>query len=176
VTGRRIWLAVMTAGVAAVVVLSWALPFRYAPIVREQAHRRGLDPYLVAAVIRVESGFRPHVRSRRGAVGLMQLMPSTAQWVSKQSGIRGRLDEPAVNIAVGCWYLRYLIKRFHKLRLALAAYNSGPQSVDGWLADGQLGPDADTARIPYPETREFVRRVLWFYRMYHVVYGLWPGG
>jgi soluble lytic murein transglycosylase len=174
---RRLWLVLMGLVVAASVAVSWALPFQYAGVIRTEARRHGLDPYLVAAVVRVESGFRADARSRQGAVGLMQLMPATARWVTTKSGIRGPLEDPAANVAYGSWYLHYLLHRYGgNLRLALAAYNSGPEVVDRWLSRGQWNTDADPAHIPYPETRAFVERVLWFRRLYRLVYGLWPGG
>jgi soluble lytic murein transglycosylase len=154
-------------------------PFAYRPVVVSQAQRYGLDPFLVAAVIRVESRFQPNARSRRGAIGLMQLLPTTAQWIEQQTGQPGlsaRLTDPAVNVALGSWYLTYLLKRFgHNWVLALAAYNAGPATVRRWLKHGQLGhPAGQVAAIPYPETRAFVRRVLLFRTVYRYAY-YWLG-
>jgi soluble lytic murein transglycosylase len=176
-TARRLWLILLGLIVAAAVAVVWALPFPYAGTIRQEADRQGVDPYLVAAVVRVESGFRPTVRSNRGAVGLMQILPSTASWVAEKSGIQGNLNDPAVNIAVGTWYLGYLLRRYGgNLRLALAAYNSGPRVVDEWIRQGLFSPADPPSRIPYPETRVFVTRVTWFYQLYRLVYGSWPGG
>lgn len=151
----------------------WA-PFPYQPTVMGAARRQHLSPYLLAAVIRVESHFRPDVVSRRGAVGLMQLEPSTAQWIAAKMGRPGtsRLTDPATNVTLGSWYLKYLMTRFHgNLTLALAAYNGGPGTVDRWIASGVLKEDrSDYANIPYPETKNFVRRVTRYQHAYQWMY------
>ncbi|MCL5116363.1 MAG: lytic transglycosylase domain-containing protein [Firmicutes bacterium] len=151
----------------------WA-PFPYQPTVLKVAQEEHLNPYLVAAVIRVESRFRPTVVSRRGAVGLMQLMPSTAVWIAAKTHRQGALDltNPATNIALGTWYLKYLLMRYHQNRtLALAAYNGGPETVDRWLGQGILTQrQSSSTPIPYPETANFVRRVSRFEVAYRIMY------
>lgn len=143
-----------------------ALPLRHDDIIRQQARDKGLDPYLIAAVIYQESGFRPRP-SRAGAQGLMQILPETARYIARKSGgTRFRvsdLADPQVNIAYGTWYLRYLLRRYERHEvLALAAYNAGEGRVDGWLKHAGLhGEQFDVARhIPFPETRAYVTRVL----------------
>lgn len=151
--------------------LNWAVPLQHAPAIFASAAHEHVDPWLVAAVIRAESGFRPDVVSQRGAVGLMQVLPGTAGWIRGQTGIRGALTAPAANIALGTWYLSYLLARYHgDDTLALAAYNGGPHVVDDWLKAGVLSPSSPPAKIPYTETREFVTRVLWLRRIYGLVY------
>jgi len=151
----------------------WA-PFPYQPTVMKISRNEQLNPYLVAAVIRVESRFRPDVVSRRGAVGLMQLMPSTALWISSKTSTNRSplLTDPITNIALGSWYLKYLMTRFHdNVTLTLAAYNGGPETVDRWLSAGILDDSQRSYRpIPYPETRNFVRRVTEFEHTYRVMY------
>lgn len=127
------------------------------------AHR--VDPLLVRAMIRAESGFRPAVVSHKGAVGLMQLRPDTAQEVAGKLGLSGfrpeRLTDPETNIRLGTWYLAELLKRFPDRRLALAAYNAGPTRVSGWM---RQHPKADAATVlrkaGYRETRDYVAQVL----------------
>lgn len=174
-TGRRIWwtlLALLLIGAAG---LSWAAPFPYQQEVTLAARHNGLDPLLVAAVIRTESSFHPHAQSRRGAVGLMQVMPSTGHWIQTKLGSSGNLWDPDVNIEIGAWYLRYLLNRYHgHIKLALAAYNSGPEVVDMWLQNKTIQPGVSPSSIPYPETRDFVQRVLAFYWIYRVVYVGFP--
>jgi soluble lytic murein transglycosylase-like protein len=117
--------------------------------VREAASRHGLDPLLVHAVIRAESGYDPRAVSRKGAAGLMQLMPETAVRYS----VPDRFD-PAMNLEGGARYLRYLLGVFGgNLSLALAAYNAGERAV---LRSGTRIPD-------YPETVAYVRRVRGYY-------------
>jgi soluble lytic murein transglycosylase len=139
-------------------------PLRYETVIRSHAETYGLDPALVAAVIHTESRFRPTTRSPAGAVGLMQLLPETAQGIATRTG-GGRfttadLDDPEINIRYGCWYLRHLRTRYARYAnaedLALAAYNAGQTNVDRWLA---RTPRGRPVAIPFPETRDYVRRV-----------------
>jgi peptidoglycan lytic transglycosylase len=143
-----------------------ALPLRHDDIIRQQAHDKGLDPALIAGVIYAESHFRDQT-SQAGAKGLMQLMPGTADYIARKSGgtafTQGDLATPQVNIAYGAWYLRYLLEHYDGREiLALAAYNAGEGKVDGWAADasarGERFRVAD--HIPFPETRNYVHRVL----------------
>ncbi len=154
------------------------LPFPYANIVEAQARRNGLDPALVAAVIRVESGYQPDVVSDRGARGLMQIMPETARWIRQHGGGQPaahiNLSNPGQNIALGSWFLAYLLGRYaHNTVLALAAYNSGPAVTDGWIRRRILTFHSRNGNaIPYPETRYFVARVLRYSRWYRMMYGI----
>lgn len=97
------------------------------------AQRFDLDPAMVLAIIEVESGFDPRAVSPRGAMGLMQLRPSTARAVARELGIPWRSDEalfdPRLNIVLGSGYLRSLLERFDDSAVALAAYNAGPTRV-----------------------------------------------
>lgn len=120
---------------------------RIGQLIRHHADRQSLDPRLIQAVIQVESGFRADALSRRGAMGLMQLMPDTAKLLA----VRDPWD-PGENIRGGTTYLRSMLDRFQRLDLALAAYNAGPTAVDRY---GGLPP--------YGETRNYVRRVLQLY-------------
>jgi soluble lytic murein transglycosylase len=174
---RRMFLvaAVALFGViAAVVMAPWAdkavqelaLPLRHDDIIRQQAAEKNLDPSLIAGVIYVESHFRDQT-SHAGAKGLMQLMPQTADYIARKSGgtrfQQGDLATPQVNIAYGSWYLRYLLEKYDGSNtLALAAYNAGEGKVDEWWHAAQArGENFDVARhIPFPETRDYVTRVL----------------
>ncbi len=117
-------------------------PLRYPAIVRTHARNYDLDPALLAAVIYSESRFRPHVRSARGAIGLMQLLPSTAEGIATRTGgtrfVPSDLDDPELNVRYGAWYLRYLRRHYaarpDAMQLALAAYNAGMANVDSWVA------------------------------------------
>ncbi len=119
-------------------------PGSFRSLLEEAARRYGLDPALVEAVVRAESGFNPAATSPAGAMGLMQLMPATARAL-------GVLDpyDPVQNVHGGVRYLRGLVDRFGDLTLALAAYNAGPAAVQRY---GGVPP--------YPETRAYVERVL----------------
>ncbi len=149
-------------------------PLEHVAAVRAGAERNRLDPALVAAVIYTESGFDQHVRSSQGAVGLMQVLPSTAREIARQSGgaafAVSDLATPRINVLYGCFYLRRLLDRFEgSLVEALAAYNAGAARVEGWrtAAGGQLA----VADIPYEETRSYVEQVLHLRAIYAHVYG-----
>lgn len=150
-------------------------PFPYRATVEAQAARAGLDPLLVLAVIRNESRFKPDSVSSRGARGLMQVEPATGAWIAAQHGADfspDRLYDPAVNIAYGTWYLGVLQREFSgRTPAALAAYNAGLGRVRAWLRGGVWsGGAGDLSRIPYPETRHFVARVLRDWHVYRLLY------
>lgn len=141
-------------------------PVKYTEQVERYSGEFGVDPDLVYAVIRTESGFREDVESGAGAIGLMQMMPSTFDWL--QEKLEGEivyspdmLTDPDVSIRYGTYYLSYLIERYGDERTALAAYNAGGAAVDGWLEDGSLSSDGRTLdTIPYSETQAYVDKVL----------------
>jgi soluble lytic murein transglycosylase len=138
-------------------------PLRYPAIVRGHARTYDIDPALLAAVIYSESRFRPHVRSRRGAIGLMQLLPSTAEGIATRTGgtafVASDLDDPEINVRYGAWYLRHLRQHYagrpDAMTLALAAYNAGMANVDSWIAGTQPG---QPLQIPaaFAETRHYL--------------------
>jgi len=140
-------------------------PLDHADYIDRSSSQNQLDPALVAAVIFEESGFEDGSRSKAGAVGLMQLMPTTAIWIATKTGGADfrvtDLTDPGVNIAYGCWYLRYLIDRYGSSELALAAYNGGSENVDRWLADAsnENREFSSVTDIPWQETRDYVARV-----------------
>lgn len=119
----------------------------------------GIDPVFVLALVRVESGFSPSARSRRGAVGLMQIMPETAREMAVRLGLdpaRLVLDDPETNIRLGIKYLQILRQEFGDDHVAiLAAYNAGPTKVRQW----RKGERLDLSAILFPETKAFVQRV-----------------
>lgn len=145
-----------------------ALPLRHEDVIRQQAADKGLDPALIAGVIYAESRFRDQT-SPAGAKGLMQILPSTADYIAVKSGgtqfEQGDLATPQINIAYGSWYLAYLLEKYGgNERLALAAYNAGEGKVDEWIGSGQRPDRVET--IPFPETRDYVQRVLEARRQY----------
>jgi soluble lytic murein transglycosylase len=152
-------------------------PLEYEDAITDEARRQGLDPALVAAVVNAESGFLPDSRSSQGAVGLMQLLPETARFVAglpdRPSPSPDRLEDPAVNIAYGTRYLRYLVDRYGTVPLALAAYNGGETNLSEWLDEAAVrGESLDIPHdIPFTETRGFVTRVLDTAPIYRRTYG-----
>ncbi len=122
-----------------------------------------LDPYLVCGVIFTESAFHTEAKSNVGALGLMQLMPATGLEEAELLEIEGvtedRLTEPALNIRLGCNYLRKLLDEFGTESVALAAYNAGPGRARQWLKEYGKKEDGSILYIPYPETSKYVGRV-----------------
>jgi soluble lytic murein transglycosylase len=157
-----------------------SLPLTNAGVIREQASAKHLDPALIAAVIYAESKFEPHP-STAGAQGLMQILPATAYYLAHLSGgtrfHASDLATPSVNIAYGSYYLRYLLDHYHgNEMLAVAAYNGGLANVDSWVAHANDEGHALSANaIPFPETREYVRRVMDAQQLYRTTYPLQLG-
>ena len=147
-------------------------PIKYTEEVEQSAAEFGVDEALIYAVIRTESGFRPEVESSAGAVGLMQLMPTTFEWL--QPKLDGdviysaeRLKEPAVNIRYGTFFISYLTERYGSLDTACAAYNAGTTTVDGWLGDSRYSSDGVTlSSIPFKETERYVEKIKSAYEIY----------
>jgi soluble lytic murein transglycosylase len=151
------------------------LPLTNASIIREQAAAKHLDPALIAAVIYAETKFDPRP-STAGAQGLMQILPATAYYLAHLSGgtrfTASDLDTPSINVAYGSYYLRYLLDHYNgNEMLAVAAYNGGLANVDGWAAQANTsGGELTVATIPFPETREYVQRVLAAQQTYRATY------
>ena len=152
-----------------------ALPLQDASVIRQQAAEKHLDPALIAAVIYAETKFDPRPSSA-GAEGLMQILPSTAEFLAHLSGgVRFQTDDlatPAINIAYGSYYLRYLLDHYEgNEMLAVAAYNAGLTNVDEWVAGARAqGRELTVEAIPFPQTREYVRRVQSAQRAYRATY------
>ena len=150
---------------------SWWLklrhPLEYEHIVLGHAGNYDLDPALIAAVIYRESRFDPNAVSESGAVGLMQLLPDTAEGIAELTGGEGfvasDLYDPEINVRYGAFYLRRLLTKYDgDLELALAAYHAGQGNVDEWLDQG--------GRIEFAETREYVDDVLELSERYRKAY------
>jgi soluble lytic murein transglycosylase len=150
-------------------VMRTIYPLRYAETIREVSEENDLEPTFVAAVIYTESRFRPGAESHQEAYGLMQLLPQSARFIQRRSGIEGDYRNPKVNIRLGTWFLGYLNDRYDgDERLMLAAYNSGEGSVDAWTSDEGFDIKKD---IPYKETRQYVDRALEAQKTYRDLYG-----
>ena len=152
---------------------NYIYPYPYREIVTRYSLAYGLDSALVAAVIHAESAFEKDAQSPVGAEGLMQLMPDTSKWIAGRLGEehRGAFDEE-INIRYGSWYLAMLLKEFRGNEvLALAAYNAGPGNVHKWMRNyGWKADFRDPEKIPFRETREYVKRVLREKMKYKVLY------
>ncbi len=154
----------------------FAYPLPYYEHMAESAALYQVDPFLVAAVIKVESKFDPEALSPRGARGLMQIMPATGRWAAEQMGLNDfqedMLFDPVINIKIGTWYLANLKEEFNgRLPLVIAAYNGGRGKVKTWLTEGTWdGTYEGRENIPFTETRNFLQRVLDNYEEYRNTY------
>ncbi|PYO13439.1 MAG: hypothetical protein DMD75_05650 [Candidatus Rokuibacteriota bacterium] len=143
-------------------------PYAWRDEMREAAQRRGIDPYLVAAVVREESSYYPRATSPVGARGLMQLMPATARLMAPT----GDLEDPGFNIELGTRFLAGLMREFNDPRLALAAYNAGANRVRQWLSTRRSDDiEAFVEQIPFDETRLYVKKVVLSWDEYRRIYG-----
>ena len=152
-------------------------PFPFRAIIEAEARDRGVDPFLAAALIRQESMFNPTARSGVGALGLMQVMPATGASLARRLGVAGfkpdMLTRPELNVHFGMAYLADQLRSYGgRLDLVLAAYNAGPGRVSRWRAFPEYQDRLLFAeRIPYEETRDYVRIVQNNRRMYALLYG-----
>jgi soluble lytic murein transglycosylase len=142
-------------------------PLRYEQIVRGHARHYDLDAALLAAVIYQESKFKADARSKSGAIGLMQLLPATAEGIAVHTGGNAfrisDLYEPEINVRYGAWYLHHLMEKYGDERTALAAYNAGQDNIDRWRRQG--------VGVQFAETRAYVNRVEDLKRIYRDAYG-----
>ena len=158
--------------------LELRFPLAYRDLVADQAWQTGLPEDWIYGVIRQESVFNPTVASQAGALGLMQLMPGTAQELAVAAGDpapgRGAILEPERNISLGSTYLARMRDRFGHPALATAAYNAGPHRVARWLPEACTEADLWIVAIPFAETRGYVERVLAYRIIYRARLGLEP--
>ena len=175
------------------VVLRQIYPLQYETYVEKYSEKNNLDKYLVYAVIKVESNFKPEATSSAGAIGLMQLMEETAverlnvisssENSSNENNLlnaasineetdNNDLYDPETNKKIGTSYLAYLIELYDgNIVLALTAYNAGLGNVEKWIKDGIIKADgSDIENIPYKETENYVRKILSSYQMYLKIY------
>ncbi|MFQ3574373.1 MAG: transglycosylase SLT domain-containing protein [Thermodesulfovibrionales bacterium] len=146
-------------------------PHVFADEISEASRHTGIDPLLIMAIIREESRYDTEARSIAGAIGLMQLMPSTAKNFQRISHVsfsdNRQLYNPRINIAIGTAYLKHLIKQFGSLPPSIAAYNAGEEPVNQWIKSGNYkGIDEFIEDIPYSETNNYVKKVLTSYFEY----------
>ena len=155
-------------------MLTKVYKLEYTEYVKKYANEYNVDEYLIYAIIKAESNFEPNAESHRGAKGLMQLMYSTAEDISKRIGIElneENILEPDININLGTKYISMLIQKYNNTNLALAAYNAGSGNVDGCIEKGTLKSDgSDIENVPFTETNNYVRKILRDYEIYKNIY------
>jgi peptidoglycan lytic transglycosylase len=151
-------------------------PVQYWDLIRRHSAARGLDPYVIAALIAQESTFDPEIRSVANAWGLMQIVPATGRRLAASLGIRrfttSMLTNPEINIRMGTLYFSRLVQQFGGTHYALASYNAGENRVVRWKAERPgLDEDEFIDDIPFPETQNYVKRILGTAEDYRLLYG-----
>lgn len=151
-------------------------PTSYAEYVSKYSNLYNVDEYLVYSIIRAESNYEEDAVSNKGAMGLMQIMPDTGEWVAEKLEIENFTPQDLLdaekNIMIGVWYFKYLLDKFDgELSLAITAYNAGPTNVNKWLSQKEYSDNGKTlSMIPFEETRKYERKVMNAYTMYNKIY------
>lgn len=183
---RKIWFVLIL--LCAVSLLGWKIwtsdevqmrfvyMWPYQGEILEYSGKNKIDPFLVAAVIKNESNFDRKAASKAGAIGLMQIMPDTGEWIAEQMGIKNfdpqDLYRTDANIRLGCWYLGELEYEFQRnWVLMMIAYNAGRGNTKAWMQENNWDYDFNKIEdIPYSDTREYVKKVLYdrdeYYKLY----------
>ena len=146
----------------------------YSEYVEKYAESYNIDKNLVYAVIKAESNFNSNAKSSKDAIGLMQLVESTAKDICKKVDInltddelKEKLLDPDININLGTKYLSVLMEKYQNVEVAVTAYNAGIGTVDNWIEKGIIKADgSDVENIPYKETNNYVRKILRDYKIY----------
>lgn len=156
--------------VARKIVINISYPEKYKYYVEKYAEEYKIEKELIYAIIKAESNFREKIVSPKDAIGLMQLLESTANDVSKGMNLeitKETLLNPEININLGTKYISSLIEKYENVELALAAYNAGRGNVDKWIEEGIIKADGtDVEKIPYKETNNYIRKVIRNYKIY----------
>ena len=146
-------------------LLEVLFPVAYWSLIEKHAKARGLDPYLIAALMAQESTFTADIRSSANAIGLMQVLPSTGRRYARRLRIprfnARKLTNPEINVRIGTAYFADMVERYGGVHLALASYNAGPSAVARWMAERPgIERDEFIDDIPYPETQNYVKKIL----------------
>lgn len=169
-----IFLTIVAIGIG--VVITTLYPIGYKDIINKYSKEYDVDPFLVAAIINVESKYDKDAISNKDARGLMQIMPATGEWAAEVLQIKNYnlklLHEPEINIKLGAWYISQLKKEFNNnMELVYASYNAGSGNVGKWLQDKTYSIDGKSLEdIPFNQTKEYVEKVNFNYNMYKIVY------
>lgn len=158
------------------ILLKKIYPTKYSEYVYKYAREYNVDPILIFAIIKAESNFNPNVVSSSNAIGLMQLMDTTAEEIARKLEITflkgASLYNPELNIQLGTKYFSNLMKEYNNnYLLALTAYNAGIGNVNRWIEQGIIKEDgSDIENIPFKETNNYVRKIIRDYKIYKNLY------
>lgn len=167
--------------IAVIMLLLWVkilprtYPQKYSEYVEKYAKENELDPLLIYSIIKAESNFNNEAKSNSDAIGLMQLMLSTAEEMSKKMNLGEITEEdlynPEVNIKIGTKYFKSLLEKYDNYNLAIIAYNAGMGNVDKWIEQGILDNQGENIEnIPFAETKSYAKKILQNYKIYKKIY------
>ena len=150
-------------------------PLKYSGYVVKYAEEYNMDKYMVYAIIKAESNFDENAKSSSNAIGLMQIMETTALETANKMNLEVTEEElfkPEINIKIGLKYFTYLLNHYNNnYPLAIIAYNAGMGNVDSWIKNGTIKEDGtDIENVPYKETNNYVRKILRDYEIYKGLY------
>lgn len=154
-------------------------PTTHFDIIKSEAEKNNIDPYLILSIIKVESGFDQNALSNKNAKGLMQIVDSTAEEINNNINVAETIEDNIynidINIALGCKYFSNLINKYNgNYYLAICAYNAGMGNVDKWIEQGLISSKLDEYKnvkdIPFTQTRNYLDKVVSSYKMYKVLY------
>ncbi len=156
-------------------LLRFFYPIKYQETVSKASETYGVEKELIYAIIKCESGFDEHARSRAGAVGLMQIMPETFKWLQTQTSdsklSKEKLEDPKINIMYGTLLISILRRKYSNDDTVLSSYNAGDSVVKRWLGDKKISADGiKLDNIPYKETRNYVNKIKTAKKIYKKLY------
>lgn len=156
-------------------ILPKIYPKGYSEYVEKYSQEYNVDQLLIYSIIKAESNYKVNAKSKSNAIGLMQIMLSTAQEIGKDLQIEEiteeKLYDAELNIKIGTAYFKSLLNKYNNVNLALIAYNAGMGSLDNWLENGIIDKNGEgLENIPYEETRNYVKKILQNYKIYNELY------
>lgn len=158
-----LFIVVLIIGIAILFYFFKPYSLNYENEILYSSEKYDIDPALIASVINAESGFDTNCKSNAGALGLMQIMPTTAVWLASSMNIgynKIQLYDPAYNIQMGTFYLSYLFNKFEELTTVLASYNAGEGNVQLWLLNSKYSTDGKAIETtPFTQTNSYIEKV-----------------
>lgn len=157
------------------IIMKKLYPLKYSEYVEKYAKEYNIDKYMVYAIIKAESNFDENAKSSSDAIGLMQIMETTAIETARKMDLEVTeedLFKPDLNINIGLKYFTYLLNQYdNNYPLAIIAYNAGMGNVDSWIKNGTIKEDGtDIENVPFKETNNYVRKILRDYEIYKGLY------
>lgn len=176
---KKLIIAIIIIGIVFIALsthlLKFIYPQKYVEYVEKYAQECELDPLLIYSIIKAESNFNEKAKSNSNAIGLMQVMLSTAREMGEKLEIEEiteeKLCEPETNIKIGVKYFKSLLEKYGNYNLAIIAYNAGMGNLDNWLEQGIIDDEGkDIDNIPFIETKNYVKKILQNYKIYKEIY------